>query len=170
MPHIVIRSRINGMKASSLIDGASGSEFLSTAYARIHNIPLIRLQTHRLLTYADGMPHARVHSMAEIFLVIGDGDTKHVEQRLVYVADLQYDLVLGRPWLADHEPQVRYKSGTLIMDSTHCSTCYSTDLYRPAIALSQEHVHKLATTDQYDRKFDDDDVVPISAIALTAIA
>jgi hypothetical protein len=83
--------------------------------------------------------------MALIHIMVGDGDTKHKEERLVYVADVKYDIMLGRQWLADHNPQIRWDTGTIIMDSRHCGECCSTDLSRPAIALSQEYAYRSKT-------------------------
>lgn len=55
------------------------------------------------------------------------------------VADIQYDVMLGRPWQAVHQPQIRWKEGTVVSESDWCSLNCNSHPLRSPVALSIEH-------------------------------
>ena len=89
----------------------------------------------RLLKMGDGEPNSRVTHAALLDVFTGNGKGRHQEQMIAFVADLEYDLTLGRPWLAVHDPQTRWKEGVLVMDSAHCRKECLQDHRTPAIAV-----------------------------------
>jgi predicted aspartyl protease len=97
MDHIVIKSDVNGYNTRTLIDGASNSQFINSSFARQHNIPTFNLTKARLLMFADGRPAQQLTRACLVDVAVGDGEAKHIEQITASVADLQYDLCLGRP-------------------------------------------------------------------------
>lgn len=141
MHHVVIQALVNGNKASTLIDSASTSQFISTRFAHQQYLDLIPLATSKLMTFDyGGTTNMRVTHATLVSVMIGDTADQHVEQLLAFVTDVHYDLVLGRPWLAVHEPETRWKEGSIILNSQHCRTRCSSA--RPAVATSQERTFK----------------------------
>lgn len=139
--HIVLPAHINSNKASALYDPGSNGSFVSTAYARFHKLPMFPLAKTRKIGFADGdRPAARVTHKALINVTIGHGEDLHEEQLLVFVYDIQYDLILGLPWSEEHSPDVQWKRHTLVMNSRHCSD-HCNHTRRPAIAVSSRHTY-----------------------------
>ena len=114
-PHIVLR-------AAALIDSAANSCFISSTFAHKNRLPLTPLNKPRTLSLADSTSSkSRITHTTEVELKIGDIHA-HKERLTAYVADLHYDVVLGRPWLSKHQPQTRWLSGTILLDSDHCKS------------------------------------------------
>ena len=103
--------------------------------------------------------------MTTIELQIGEAHN-HKEKLTAYVAGLHYDVVLGRPWLSRHQPQTRWLSGTVILDSIHCRTHCLSHATRPVIAVSSNHASN-PTIGQGDA---DNDLYSVSPEALRSYA
>ena len=75
--------------------------------------------------------------MAEVTLDING----HKELVTAYVVpDLQYDVVLGKPFHVKHQPGIHHASGTVTFDSPYClEHCLSRK--RPVTAQSVNHTH-----------------------------
>ena len=138
-PHIVIRTKVDGTKASALVDSAANSCFVSSAFAQLNKLPLFPLSTPRTLSLADkSSSRYQVTHFTTTQLSTGDIQP-HNETLTAYVADLQYDVILGRPWLSHHQPQTRWQSGTVILDSQYCRENCLHHSTRPVIAVSTNH-------------------------------
>ena len=98
------------------------------------------LNMPRTLSLADNTSaKARITHVTAVELKIGDIHP-HKETLTAYVADLHYDVILGRPWLSRHQPQTRWLSGTLILDSEYCKAHCLHHATRPVIAVSSNHM------------------------------
>lgn len=167
--HIVLPAIINESKAYALYDPGSNASFISTSYARHHKIPMIPLAKTRKIGFADGdRPAARVTHCALVHVSIGREGAQHHEQLLVFMYDIQYDMILRLPWSEEHQPSVQWKRHTLVMDSARCSG-FCNASYRPAIATSHKHVHK-ADLSASSAAIEDCDLREISAVAACAMA
>ena len=116
MPHVVIKSHTNSINSAAFIDSGSNTQFINTSfvYQHRHQIPTILLD------------------MAFVEVCIGN----HVEHLQAYVADLQYDLVLGRPWLATNQPYIDWATGVVAL-SDHCCRDHSIDI------LATQNLHTM---------------------------
>ena len=147
-PHIVLRVSVDGYRAAALLDSAANSCFVSSSFAHRHSLPLTSLTNPRTLSLADSSSSkSHITHITEVPLRIGETHP-HKETLTAYVADLRYDVVLGRPWLSRHQPQTRWLSGTIILDSDHCKTHCLSHATRPVIAVS--------TNSTFQPKCDDD--------------
>lgn len=176
LPNVEIRAQINGQKAKALVDSACQSVIISSSFARQHKIPLIPLVKSRQLKLADGIPVSRMFYKALVDVTIGDGEEKHVEQILAFVGDVEYDIMLGLPWLSVHQPQTRWSEGTLVMDSLHCALSCNTS-FRPTVAVAEQHHQRRAKIDAWEEKYkrkkqshEDDDVHEVTAVSAVALA
>jgi len=96
--HIVLPAIINESKAHALYDPGSNASFISTSFARQHKIPLIPLSKTRKIGFADGdRPATRVTHCALVHVTIRREGAQHHEQLLVFIYDIQYDMILGLP-------------------------------------------------------------------------
>jgi hypothetical protein len=130
---------------------------------------MIPLAKTRKIGFADGdRPAARVTHCALVHVSIGREGAQHHEQLLVFIYDIQYDMILRLPWSEDHQPTVQWKRYTLVMDSAHCSG-FCNASYRPAIATSHKHIHR-ADLLVSSAVIEDCDLREISAVAACAIA
>lgn len=70
---------------------------------------------------ADGTPGMITH-FALLGLSIGD----HKESVICFVTKLQYyQVILGVPWVEQHDPFIDWKTRRLIFDSDHCCLNYN---------------------------------------------
>ena len=135
-PHIVLRTTVDGLRAVALVDSAANACFISSSLAHKLSLPLTPLAAPRTLSLADSTSSkSRITHIATFELKIGDVHP-HKERFTAYVADLHYDVILGRPWLSRHQPQTRWLSGTIILDSDHCRKHCLHHATRPVIAVS----------------------------------
>ena len=71
------------------------------------------------MTYGNGAKADRITHMAQLNIAMGD-TSPHLETALAYIAEVNYDLVLGRPWLATHTPEIDWLTGAVDLNSSHC--------------------------------------------------
>jgi predicted aspartyl protease len=94
----------------ALIDcGATGYSFVDRKFARHHNLPTHPLDHPRQLEVIDGRPIATgdVTHLATATLNIQG----HNETLPMFVTKLgHYPLVLGIPWLKDHDPTIEFRT------------------------------------------------------------
>lgn len=105
----------------ALVDsGATGYAFIDSSFAHTHSFPLESISPHRL-NVVDGRESSAglVNRMAHLPFAINS----HTEQNLpCYVTKLgQYPLILGKPWLEQHDPDIRWASNSMAFGrSEHC--------------------------------------------------
>ena len=103
--YIVVTSIVNGKKASILLDPGVTTLFVSTSFAHIYKLPLFPLNYSRTLAWANSKSASnRVFYKTILDMAIGSADCQYYKQLIAYIADLQYDVIFGRPWFAKHDP------------------------------------------------------------------
>jgi hypothetical protein len=97
-----------------------------------------------------------------VMLQLGDNPSnQHYEQVLCYIADVQYDIMLGRPWIAKQEAR-----GTTVSWSKGVVTLPPAQGFgRPIVCLEEGYTKGLQHI-----TYDSDDICEISAAAVTAMA
>ena len=167
MGHIVIKSRVNGIAASTLIDEGSNSSFISTHFAHQHKkkLKIFPLTQSRSISGFDGKAHSRITHMALLDLEIGEGKDLHKEQWMVFIGDLKYDICLGRPWHATHRPEIHHDTGVVIMNSDHCAHQCLHGI-KAAVGLAPESRFK----GHLDDSADPEGVLQVSALTVGCMA
>ena len=102
-----------------LDSGATGKGFIDESFAHSNKLTLFELRNRRRLNVVDGRPS----SAGDITHVVKlDMDIKgHKEKMLFYVTKLgKYDIILGKPWLTDHNPNVNWSTNLVTFNSDHC--------------------------------------------------
>ena len=121
------------IKAYTMTDsGATASSFISSAFVKQHKLPLIALTKPCRLRLADGEAAPDITHMVQLDFRLGD----HVEQLLGLVTNLgKFDVILGMPWLEQHDPDIGWAERVMTMNSNFCmSKCLLHS--RPVTAVS----------------------------------
>jgi hypothetical protein len=108
----------------ALIDnGATGYAFMDKDFACHHHLPQLPLKKPRRLEVIDGRPvsSGKITHYIKTTLKIND----HLEEAFFYVTKLgHYPIVLGIPWLCQHDVSIRFLTNTVTFDSPYClSSC-----------------------------------------------
>jgi predicted aspartyl protease len=104
----------------TLIDcGATGYAFIDQDFANHHHLPLRPLKTPRALEVIDGrkISSGDITYIAEGYLSIQE----HREKLPMFVTKLgHYPIVLGIPWLKQHDVAIRFASNLVTFGSQYC--------------------------------------------------
>lgn len=106
------------IKAECLSDtGASALSFVDTSFVRKNKLPRVALSKPCKLRLADDKLAPNITHMALVKLALGD----HVEDLWCLITKLgRFDIVLGMPWLEQHDPHISFKNRTITLNSDHC--------------------------------------------------
>ena len=106
--------------------GATGYAFMDENFARQPNLPKYELRTPGPLDVIDGRPIASgdVTYMVKVFVKIGN----HEEELPAFLTTLgRYKLVLGIPWMRDHDVKFDFAENLLEFTADKCHiTCMKT--------------------------------------------
>jgi transposase InsO family protein len=100
--------------------GAEGKGFIDGSWARSQNLTFKPLRTPFEIEVFDGRPaeSGQITHYVRAGLRIAD---HHQQNMMFYVTQLaNYPLVLGMPWLKQHDPQVGFAAHTLTFNSQYC--------------------------------------------------
>ena len=126
--HLVLSAYLasDGTKTptEALIDsGATGLAFIDEGFAEKHQLPRYALKKPRSLEVIDGrtIESGVITEIVRVTLVVN----KHTEDLCAFVTKLgHYPVVLGIPWLRQHNPTINWRDGTLDFESDFClSNC-----------------------------------------------
>jgi hypothetical protein len=101
--------------------GATGEAFMHEAFARKQQYDLLELRNPRCLFLADGEPtqSGDITHVAHVNIDING----HTEKQIFFITNLgKYDIILGKPWLAKHNPHIDWAKNAATFNSDHCRT------------------------------------------------
>ncbi|EKD17831.1 retrotransposon nucleocapsid protein [Drepanopeziza brunnea f. sp. 'multigermtubi' MB_m1] len=107
------------IKTKAMVDcGCTGKVMINYSFAQTHNLILEPLLKPRSLRLADGsLSSANVTYKTQLHLNING----HSELITGFLSNLgKYDIILGKPWLAFHNPQIDWSSDSLTFNSRTC--------------------------------------------------
>jgi len=108
----------------ALIDnGTTGYAFMDKDFACHHHLPQLPLKKPRCLEVIDGrlVSSGKITHYVKTTLKING----HLEEAFFYITKLgHYPIVLGIPWLRQHDVSIRFPTNTVTFDSLYClSSC-----------------------------------------------
>lgn len=110
--------------------GATGEAFMHESFAHKHQYDLLELRNPRRLFLADGEPtqSGDITHVAHVDLDING----HTEKQIFYITNLgKYDIILGKPWLAKHNPYIDWTENAVTFNSNYCRTrCLKKDCFQ----------------------------------------
>lgn len=96
-----------------LIDGGCTHDVISRQFVQQAQIPTTISKQQTTLTTADGkvttIPREKTTRYEHLY--IGE----HREQRRFHVADIHYDVILGKPWLTHHNPHINWRTHVITL-------------------------------------------------------
>ena len=170
--HVVIDCTVNNTQARSNIDSGANTIFVQTTFTRKNNIPLIPLKEALALGLADDSEaEAGIKHVAQFELNIAG----HVETVTAFVTNIsgEYDVTLGRTWLAAHQPTIDWLSGTVTFNHQQCHDHHLLPECVPAMTRSVEGRPRTATLPARKptgHEIDGIDIQEISANGLRRLA
>jgi transposase InsO family protein len=111
-------------RLAGLLDSGASGLFIDRAYVERNRIPTRRLQRPIPVLNVDGTPNEGGAITEVVSLVLKYQE--HSERALFAVTSLGgQDLILGLPWLKQHNPEVDWETGEVRMTrcNTRCHTC-----------------------------------------------
>lgn len=108
------------IKAHTLADtGASATAFVSSAFIKQHYLSVVKLTQPRKLKLADDQSATLITHCAQVYFRLGD----HYDEIWCFVTNLgKFDVILGMPWLDQHDPKLSFRKRTLTFDSDFCAS------------------------------------------------
>jgi len=123
--HIMVKVQVHGEKESVtinyMIDSGATEDFIDREVCNKHRIKMIKAKNPREIYLADGKPRAMgpLTHMTEVPMDI----SSHRELATFQVANLQnHEVILGMPWLREHNPTIDWKDKRITFNSERCTT------------------------------------------------
>ncbi len=134
LPHIdaLLIHMNQSFPAKVLVDSGASGNFISSLFLTQINVPRHRNATHYQITNIQGKPLGKglVRSRTpEVTLRIGSLHSEYIS--FLVLEDATVDIVLGRPWLALHHPDIHWNSGEVLKWSDYCFKECLTNLPEP---------------------------------------
>ncbi len=104
-----------------LVDSGASGNFIASRSLTEFSIPRHTNQIRYQITTIQGKPLGRGlvrHRTPEVVLRIGCLHSEPIS--LLVLEEAVVDIVLGRPWLARHQPTIDWESGEILRWSEHC--------------------------------------------------
>jgi hypothetical protein len=133
---VAIGTKKQTIKTQALLDCGALGEFMDSEFAKLHNIPLIKLSKPQITRNADGTQNEQgvvMHKAIINLRVNGKEDLM-----TFFITGLGKDnIILGLTWLRKHNPIINWKEETL-QDRPHLS-----EVLQQKILASQKKVETL---------------------------
>lgn len=107
------RASTSGVDADILIDGGSTHDLMSLDFATRAGIPLLKACGQMRITLADGsaISTPRQKTKHSVSYSIGS----FYDSRRFLIAPITHDIVLGKPWLTRHNPNIDWETNTIVL-------------------------------------------------------
>jgi len=128
-----------GAQARVLLDCGSTTNFVSTRYVKLNNIPTVNIANSQVVKLADGSVHSTCKLVQSLHLYFNDRDL--CESLLVMPLD-SFDIILGMPWLKKHNPNIDWLTNNVTFPISPLKNIlkdqiqYNSSLSRPSAPLS----------------------------------
>ena len=124
---IMVKIQLQGEKETvtinAMVDSGATEDFIDSEVCEKHRIKMIKAKNPREIYLADGKPSAMgpVTHLTEVTMDISN----HRELALatLQVANLQHhEVILGMPWVREHNPTIDWKEKKITFNSERCMT------------------------------------------------
>ncbi|KAI2646676.1 Transposon Tf2-9 polyprotein [Labeo rohita] len=109
------------IETSALIDSGAAGNFIDAEFVNANHLPTLPCSPHVAVAALDGRPLGPgriLHTTADLTLQI---QPSHQETtRFFIITSPQSPIILGYPWLNQHEPSISWASCTITRWSPHC--------------------------------------------------
>jgi len=123
--HIMVKIQLHGEKESvtinAMFDSGATEDFMDGEVSDKNGIKMIKAKNPRDIYLADGKPSAMgpVTHMTKVPMDM----SSHKELATFQVANLHnYEVILGMPWLREHNPTIDWNEERIRFNSERCTT------------------------------------------------
>lgn len=117
LPTLQVYDKQFGLDVLALIDSGAAGNFIGEQCANFHHIPIVKKQHSMVVQLADSSicPNNTIYYETIPLLIY-----HHVDETIVFdvVPKLNYDIILGVPWLRKHRPSIDWDTLTLNFSSS----------------------------------------------------
>jgi hypothetical protein len=104
-----------------MVDSGATHNFIDRKFAAMHSIPMCLMAQPRELKLADGRPSTGGLITHRLFLPLRLN--AHTEVTELFVTSMNtHSMILGLPWLVQHNPKIHWPLHTLTFSSNYCLT------------------------------------------------
>lgn len=108
-----VEARVLGRKATVLIDGGAQDNFVSKGFVKHLRAKTRRLKDVSKAILADGSTYVVNEHLPGTRLNVSGGYNDRVDLKVV---SMQYDVILGKPWLAKYNPCINWRKNEIIFN------------------------------------------------------
>lgn len=113
LPLLKLTATINGIKATILIDCGATGDFISHDFITRNRLPSTALSTKSTLRLVDGTNHTITRRASPLALRFPNFEGTVTP---LIVPLLGYDLILGMTWLTQHNPNIDWRTRTVLFN------------------------------------------------------
>ncbi|KAL0185720.1 hypothetical protein M9458_017390, partial [Cirrhinus mrigala] len=139
------------IKTTALIDSGAAGNFIDADFVANNHLPTLSCSPHVSVAALDGRPlgSGRIHHTTDdLTLHI---DPSHRETiRFFIISSPRSPVILGYPWLNQHEPSISWADRTITRWSTHCHQHCQRTQVTPAGALTRHTSSSSIPTEYQD--------------------
>ncbi|KAI2663508.1 Transposon Tf2-9 polyprotein [Labeo rohita] len=144
---VTIQSEKIIVQTTALIDSGAAGNFMDTAFALANHLPLLPCASHLAVAAIDGRPLGSGwirNTTDDLTLRIEPAHREII--RFFLISSPQAPIILGYPWLNQHEPNISWTQGTITHWSPHCQL----HCLRPTTPASQPAANNTIPADYQD--------------------
>ena len=109
-PLLKFTAQIGGRQGTVMVDSGATSNFISESFITRNHIPSTTLSPRHNILLADGTTHSVTRQIRSLPLTF-TGFTGPITAHILPLHD--YDVILGMPWLAQHNPRIDWQRRAL---------------------------------------------------------
>ncbi|KAI2648707.1 Transposon Tf2-6 polyprotein [Labeo rohita] len=135
------------IQSTALIDSGAAGNFMDIAFALANHLPLLPCASLLAVAAIDGRPlgSGQIRNTTDD-LTLRLEPAHHEIIRFFLISSPQAPIILGYPWLNQHEPNISWTQGTITHWSPHCQL----HCLRPTAPVSQPAANSTIPADYQD--------------------
>jgi hypothetical protein len=116
---VAIGTKKQTVETQALLDCGASGEFMDSEFAKLHNIPLIKLSKPQITRNTDGTQNEQGVVMHKAVISLGVNGKEDLT--IFFITGLGKDnIILGLTWLRKHNPIINWNEG-MLRDRPHLS-------------------------------------------------
>lgn len=120
---VTLRNDGDEIETMAMIDSGAAGNFIDYTFATTHSIPLTSCDSSIAITAVDGRPLGEGRIKFQTLPILLQTGSLHEEEiSLLAINSHKHSVILGLPWLQQHDPQVSWRTGEIIKWSNQCFT------------------------------------------------
>jgi Retroviral aspartyl protease len=111
--HLILYTQWGTRKTKIMVDLGATGNYISSGYVARNQVPTREKKDSYALTTADGTPLGNTGRVCQETEPMTLDLEDHRETLVLDVVDIKHDIILGIPWLKDHNPEINWRKRTI---------------------------------------------------------